>query len=131
MGAITTAVRARYAETDAMGIVYYANFFVWFEVARGDWLRPHGCTYRDLEASGTLLPVIHAECVYRRPVRYDDDVEILVDARLVSAVRLEFSYEVTLKGQPGTVATGRTLHAAVGRDGRPCRLPDRIVKVVS
>ena len=126
-----TSLRVRYAETDAMGVAYYANYFVWFEVARGDWLRPSGSTYRALEASGISLPVIEAHCDYRRPARYDDDVEIVTVGRLLSPVRVEFSYEARLNGQPGVIATGRTVHASVGADGRPRRLPDHIVEVLS
>jgi acyl-CoA thioester hydrolase len=92
----TTTVRVRYAETDAMGIAYYANYFVWFEVARCDWLRLRGQTYRQIEASGISLPVIDAHCEYRRPARYDDDVDIVVSVRLLSPVRLEFTYEASV-----------------------------------
>ena len=126
-----TTIRVRYAETDAMGVAYYANYFVWFEVARGDWLRPSGGTYRALEASGISLPVIEAYCDYRRPARYDDEVEIATVGRMLSPVRVEFTYEASVKGQPGPIATGRTVHAAVGTDGRPRRLPEDIVEVLS
>jgi acyl-CoA thioester hydrolase len=128
MPASTTTLRVRYAETDQMGVVYYANYFVWFEVARAELLRQHGWSYRDMEASGVILPVIEASCDYRRPARYDDQVEVYADGRMTSPVRMEFRYEVVVSGQPGVVATGRTAHAAVTRDGRPCRLPDRIVE---
>jgi acyl-CoA thioester hydrolase len=131
MATTTTSIRVRYAETDAMGVAYYANYFVWFEVARGDWMRPHGWTYRELEETGVLLPVIDAQCTYRRPARYDDEVEITVTVRLLSPVRLEFTYEARVNGQPDLVAAGRTVHAALGRDGRPCRLPQRILEVLS
>ncbi|MEO8069961.1 MAG: thioesterase family protein [Acidobacteriota bacterium] len=122
----TTTVRVRYAETDQMGVVYYANYFVWFEVARADLLRTLGWSYRELEASGIVLPVIEAHCAYRRPARYDDEVEVRTEGRLASPVRMEFSYEVMMKSQSAIAATARTVHAALGRDGRPCRLPDRI-----
>jgi acyl-CoA thioester hydrolase len=131
MHASTTTLRVRYAETDAMGVVYYANYFVWFEAARGEWLRPRGWNYRDLEASGLFLPVIEAACDYRRPARYDDEVDVMAAAALLSPVRLEFRYEVSVKGQDGIVATGRTVHAAIGRDGRPCRLPSAIIEALS
>lgn len=123
------AIRVRYAETDRMGVVYHANYFVWFEVARADLLRAHGWSYREMEATGVHLPVIEAHCDYRRPTRYDDEIEVRTEGRLASAVRLEFSYEVLVKGQPETVATGRTIHAAVGSDGRPVRLPVRLREV--
>jgi acyl-CoA thioester hydrolase len=121
-----TSVRVRYAETDRMGVVYYAHYFVWFEVARADLLRTHGWTYRDMEDAGVRLPVIEAHCQYHRPARYDDEVEVRTEGRLRSPVRMEFTYTVMVKGQDDPVATGRTIHAALGPDGRPCRLPARI-----
>jgi acyl-CoA thioester hydrolase len=124
----TSSIRVRYAETDQMGVVYYANYFVWFEVARTDCLRALGYTYREMEASGVLLPVIEAECQYRRPARYDDELEIRAEGRLASPVRVEFLYEVHVKGHAGPIASGRTAHAALGKDGRPCRLPDVVAR---
>ena len=122
----TTTLRVRYAETDRMGVVYYANYFVWFEVARAELLRAHGWSYREMEDAGVLLPVIEATCEYRRPTRYDDEVEVRTEARVSSAVRMEFVYDVAIKGQSGVAASGRTAHAAVSTEGRPCRLPDRV-----
>jgi acyl-CoA thioester hydrolase len=127
----TTTLRVRYAETDQMGIVYYANYLVWFEVARTDLLRSLGWTYREMEASGVALPVIEAECRYRRPARYDDEMAILTEGRVISPVRLEFHYEVRTTASPDLVASGRTAHAAIGKDGRPCRLPGRVVEALS
>lgn len=124
----TTTLRVRYADTDAMGVAYYANYFVWFEVGRTDLLRALGWNYRDMEAAGVLLPVIEADCRYRRPARYDDELEIRTEGHLTSPVRLEFHYEVVVKTYEGTIATGRTAHAAVNRSGRPCRLPARILE---
>jgi acyl-CoA thioester hydrolase len=95
----TTTLRVRYADTDAMGVAYYANYFIWFEVARTDLLRSIGGNYRDMEAEGVLLPVIEADCRYRRPARYDDELEIRTEGRLTSPVRLEFHYEVFVKTQ--------------------------------
>lgn len=122
----TTTVRVRYAETDAMKVVYYANYFVWFEVARGELLRAVGWPYREMEASGVFFPVIEAHCEYRRPARYDDEIHIRTEARLSSAVRVAFQYEVTVAGEAGLAAIGRTVHAALGDNGKPCRLPARI-----
>ena len=90
----TTRVRVRYAETDRMGVVYYANYFVWFEVARTDWLRDTGWSYRAMEAEGTTLPVIEAHCEYRRPAHYDDELDVRTRATLLSPVRIRFDYEV-------------------------------------
>ena len=126
MAASTTTVRVRYAETDRMGVVYYANYFVWFEVARTELLRHLGWSYREMEGTGVMLPVIAAECQYTRPARYDDEIEIHTIGRLCSPVRCEFEYEVKVKGREETVARGKTMHAAMNNEGRACRLPERV-----
>jgi acyl-CoA thioester hydrolase len=125
----TSIVRVRYAETDKMGVAYYANYFVWFEVGRTDWLRALGSTYREMEHEGIILPVIEAHCEYHRPSRYDDELEVRTEGRMLSAVRLEFSYTVVRRGDHEVTASGRTVHAALNPSGRPCRLPPRIRQV--
>jgi acyl-CoA thioester hydrolase len=112
-----------------MGVVYYANYFVWFEVARADLLRSLGWTYREMEETGVFLPVIEAHCDYRRSARYDDEIEVRAAGALTSPIRMQFNYEVQVKGQTEVAAIGRTVHAALDRDGRPCRLPARIREV--
>lgn len=119
----TTALRVRYAETDQMRVVYHANYFVWFEVARTDWLRSSGRTYRMLEHDGVVLPVIEAHCKYLKPARYDDDIELHTTGVRLSAVRVRFDYVVVRPSDTVALATGHTIHAAVDREGRPCRLP--------
>ena len=123
-----TRLRVRYAETDRMGVVYYANYFVWFEVARTDWLRETGWSYREMEADGVSLPVIEAHCDYRQPSRYDDELEIRTRATLMSPIRVRFDYEV-LRGD-SLLTVGHTVHAAVDTTGRPCRLPGRVVEML-
>jgi acyl-CoA thioester hydrolase len=122
-------VRVRYAETDKMGVVYYANYFVWFEVARADLLRSLGWSYREMEHAGVALPVIEAECQYHRGAKYDDELEVRAEGRMLSPVRMEFRYEVIRLGDAALAASGRTVHAAVNPNGRPCRLPERIREV--
>jgi acyl-CoA thioester hydrolase len=131
MPSSVTNVRVRYAETDRMGVVYYANYFVWFEVARAELLRTLGWSYREMEEAGVLLPVIEAECQYRRPARYDDEIEIRAEGRVRSPVRMEFEYRAVLRPGGELLATGRTVHAAMSPDGRLCRLPDRIRTVMT
>jgi len=126
MIAATSRVRVRYAETDQMGVVYYANYFVWFEVGRTELLRSLGGTYKDLESEGIFLPVIDASCHYAQASRYDDELEIRTEGRLVSPVRLQFDYAVVRLADQVTTATGRTVHAALNQRGRPCRLPERV-----
>jgi acyl-CoA thioester hydrolase len=125
----SSTVRVRYAETDQMGVVYYANYFVWFEVARADLLRTLGWSYREMEHSGVSLPVIEAHCRYRRAAKYDDELEVKAEGRVLSPVRLEFTYELRRLADGGVSATGRTVHAALDASGRPCRLPARVREV--
>jgi len=115
--ASASRVRVRYAETDQMGVVYHANYFVWFEVGRTDLLRRSGWSYREMEADGVSLPVIHASCDYRLPARYDDELEIRTAGAVATHVRV---------ADGAVLVTGRTVHAALDRDGRPCRLPARV-----
>ena len=126
MVAAVTRVRVRYAETDQMGVVYYANYFVWFEVGRTELLRSLGGTYRELEANGIFLPVIEASCTYSQASRYDDELDIRTTGKLLSPVRMEFQYEVVRLADQITTATGRTVHAALNGRGRPCRLPEKV-----
>ena len=122
----TSKLRVRYAETDQMGVVYYANYFVWFEVGRTDLLRESGWSYREMETEGFALPVIEAHCAYREPARYDDELEVRTTGAPLSPVRVQFSYEVVRTADAATLATGATVHATLDRSGRPCRLPNRV-----
>ena len=127
----TTLVRVRYAETDRMGVVYYANYLVWFEVGRTEWLRETGWSYREMELDGVSLPVIEARCEYRQPARYDDEIEIGTRATLLTPVRIRFDYEVIRSRDQVLAAVGHTVHAALDPGGRPCRLPDRVRALLS
>lgn len=119
-------VRVRYAETDQMGLVYYAHYFVWFEVGRTDLLRSAGWSYREMETDGYILPVIDARCTYRESAKYDDEIEVRTSGSLISPVRLQFEYEVVRPSDHATLATGATVHATLDRRGRPCRMPARV-----
>lgn len=119
----STRIRVRYAETDQMAVVYHGNYFAWFEVGRVELLRQVGWTYKTLEEDGLSLPVIEATCQYRHPARYDDELEIRTVGRMASPLRVEFTYELVRLADLRVLATARTLHVPVNRDGRPCRLP--------
>ena len=127
----TARVRVRYAETDQMGVVYYAHYLVWFEIGRTEWLRETGWTYRAMEAEGIGLPVIEAHCEYKSGARYDDDLDVRTRARRVSAARLAFDYDVARRADAQVIATGYTIHAAIDRSGRPVRLPARVKELLS
>jgi acyl-CoA thioester hydrolase len=122
----TTRLRVRYADTDQMGVVYYANYLVWFEIGRTEWLRQSGWSYREMEEDGVALPVIEAHCEYWQPLRYDDEVEIATRAVLVTPVRIRFDYDVTRAADGTRSASGYTVHAAIDAAGKPCRMPARV-----
>jgi acyl-CoA thioester hydrolase len=112
-----------------MGVVYYANYLVWFEVGRTDLLRRAGWSYREMELDGFSLPVIEVYCEYRQPARYDDELEVRTGGDLISPIRVRFDYEITRSGEDALLATGHTVHASLDRSGRPRRLPERIKSI--
>jgi acyl-CoA thioester hydrolase len=122
-------LRVRYAETDKMGVVYYANYLVWFEVGRTDWLRATGWCYRDMEIEGLALPVVEAACEYRRPAKYDDELEVQTTGALLSPVRVRFDYQVTRPADRAMLAAGHTVHASLDPAGKPRRLPERVREI--
>ncbi|HVN31693.1 MAG TPA: thioesterase family protein [Thermoanaerobaculaceae bacterium] len=119
-------VRARYAETDAMGVVHHAVYPVWFEVARTALSHAVGVPYIDWERRGVLLMVGELRCRYRRPARYDDQVVVWVRVGEVASRRVVFEYRV--EGPDGAVlAEGETRHVVVDRvSGRPTVLPEEL-----
>ena len=122
----SSTVRVRYAETDKMGVVYYANYLVWFEVGRTDWLRETDWSYRAMEDEGHVLPVIEAHCAYRQSARYDDELDVRTTASAVSAVRVRFDYDIVRRADGAAIASGHTVHATIDRQGRPVRMPARV-----
>ena len=118
-------VRVRYAETDQMGVAYYANYFVWFEVGRSQYCNDCGFSYRDMEReTGLFLIVAEASCRYKNPARYED--ELIIKTRVTESSRrtLRFSYEINrADGTP--VAIGQTLHVLINGEGRPSSFPEK------
>ena len=120
-----TRLRVRYAETDQMGVVYYANYFVWMEVARAELCRANGIRYRDMEIeAGILLAVAEAGCRYLAPARYDEEVVIrtVIEASNPRMVRFEYDMESAESGK--ALAKGFTVHVFLNRDMRPVKLPE-------
>jgi acyl-CoA thioester hydrolase len=112
----------RYGDTDQMGFAYYANYLRWFEIARTEWLRSRGRSYRELEAEGISLPVTEASCRYFAPARYDDRLRLVAWVSELGRVALAFEYRVERVADGKVIATGRTRHAFLDRSGKPVRL---------
>ena len=124
--------RVRYAETDQMGVVYYANYFVWMEIGRTDFCRDCGFVYHDLEKEeDAFIAVAEASCRYVAPAKYDD--MILVRTHLARLKRrvLEFTYSIHFDDQNTLLAEGKTVHVTIGLDGKPKSLPARYFELLT
>jgi acyl-CoA thioester hydrolase len=115
-------VRVRYAETDRMGLLHHANYFVYFEMARTEMLRHRGISYREIEDSGHLLVIIDIGCKFKRPAQYDDLLTIRAKVAKVTHVKIVHQYEVLRDGL--LLAEGHSTLACVDREGRPQALPE-------
>jgi len=127
---VTHEIRVRYAETDQMGIVYYANYFVWFEIGRVELLRSLGLNYSQMEVEDQcILPVIDAKCRYRSPARYDDQILIETRPSLLRGSVLKFAYRVLRKAHEGEEPTllteGETVHVVCDSQLKRKPLPER------
>lgn len=122
--AIAVRVRVRYAETDQMGVAYYANYFVWFEVGRSEYCRLRGFEYRRFEKDyGLYLAVTEATCRYLSPARYDDELIVRTWVSEIRRRSLTFSYEICRAADGQTLARGHTVHIVMDGQGRPRSLP--------
>jgi acyl-CoA thioester hydrolase len=121
-----TRCRVRYAETDQMGVVYYANYYVWMEIGRVELVRSLGISYQDMEQSdGLLLSVVESQCRYIAPARYDQEVSICTEIVNSNARLIEFRYEIKDAESRQPLARGATKHLWLNRDFRPTKLPGR------
>lgn len=113
-------IRARYPECDRMGIVYHSNYIIWFDIARTEFLRSLGYSYKELEDEGVWLPVIEVGCKYKSPVKYDEEVEIEAYIEKLSRVKITFGYKV-YKGNE-VMIEGTTSHGFTNNKLKPIGL---------
>ena len=119
-------VRVRYAETDQMGVVYHANYLVWFEVARVELMRSLGLDYKRLEQEfDCLIAVVEVKARYRAPARYDDEIAVRTSILAMRGSMLRMGYEVVRLADGVLLCEGETSHVVVSRDMQPKPLPDR------
>lgn len=126
-----TTVRVRYGETDQMAYVYYGNYAMYYEVARVESLRQLGVTYKELEASGIMMPVLENHSKFLGPARYDELLRIVTTIREKPGVKIKFEYEI-FNEQNKLINQGETLLVFVDRKtGRPIRTPEMMVNVLA
>ncbi len=128
-GAVAIQFRVRYAETDAMGIVHHSRYLPWLEMGRTELLRAHGYTYREMETTGVLLAVIEANLRYRAPAAYDEPILLYTWLAEFGRVRVRFAYQVLNEASGRLLVEAYTLHAFIGRDGRPIRVTQQFPEV--
>lgn len=115
--------RVTYADTDAMGIVYYSNYLRWFEMGRTELMRNLGIAYKEMEGQGTFLPVSEVFCRYLVSAKYDDVLAIETSVDFLKRASIQFAYRILRKTDGAELVTGTTLHAFVDRKGRIVRVP--------
>ncbi len=121
-----TVVRVRYAETDKMGIVYYANYYVYFEIGRVEYMRARGVDYKSMELEDdSFIVVAESKCRYRRPARYDDLLRIRTRVLSAKTRLIAFEYEIVHDETGELLATGETTHIVCDSNGRPKALPGK------
>ena len=122
-------VRVRYAETDQMGVVYHANYLIWFEVGRVDFIRKLGMDYRSMEhEDGIGIAVVDVSARYKYPARYDD--ELAIETRLLAArgAVVKFGYRIVKAADGTLLCEGETVHVVVGKDMKKRTLPEKYAK---
>ena len=124
-----TRVRVRYAETDQMGVVYHANYLVWFEVGRVEFIRQMGLNYRSMEKEeNAMIAVVEATARYKAPARYDDELIVRTTLAAVRGSIVRFRYAVVRASDELLLCEGETVHLVIGRDMKRRPMPERYAK---
>ncbi len=124
MDVVDYEIRVRYAETDQMGVAYYANYFIWFEVGRTEFCRKRGFIYANLEKMGYRLAVIDAKCHYLNSAKYDDLVVVRTRLKELNKRMITFGYQILRKDLEELIAEGETRHICLGSTNTPKSLPE-------
>ena len=124
-------LRVRYAETDRMGVVYYGNYLMYFEVARAEYMRDAGIPYSEMERRNVIMAVSEVYCRYRQPAFFDDVLLIRTWISEMSRVRVKFEHEIRRKETGELLATGYARLGCVTTEGRVQRLPEDLAEVLA
>ena len=125
----TINIRVLYADTDAMGVVYHANYLRWFEQGRCELMRGIGLVYKDFEDQGFGLPVVEMGCKFSQPTRYDDELTLSTTVDDIRRASIQFGYTLS-RGQT-LIARGFTRHACTTKEGKVTRLPSILTDVIA
>src|SRR6266849_7401606 len=123
-------LRVRYAETDQMGVVYHANYFIWFEVGRVELLRQLGFAYRDMEQNDDcFIAVVDARCRYKAPARYDEEIIVRTHLKNVRGSMVHFGYELVRALDGAVLAEGETTHIVIDHEMKVTAMPEKYMTV--
>lgn len=122
-------VTVRFCETDLMGIVHHANYLVYFEAGRIDWLHKRGVRYEEWVSHGVHLPVVETRLAYKKSARFDETLIVATSCAAVTRVTVRYTYEITRDAD--LICTGETLLACVGHDLKPKRIPHHIAGILA
>jgi acyl-CoA thioester hydrolase len=125
-----TQLRVLYADTDQMGVANNLAYLRWFEAGRAEWIRARGQSYKEIEKSGFLMPVIEAHLRYREPARYDELLSIEAETDDLRAASVKFKYIIRRERDGALLCEGYTVHACLNADGRVVRFPDEILAML-
>ncbi len=121
-------IQVRYGETDQMGVVYHANYIIWFELGRTELIHSLGLSYVEMEKQGIISPVIDVRASYKKPVRYGDDVKVRTHVKEYDGIRVTYAYEI-INGSGDICATGESVHICVMKDSfRPIAIRKHLPK---
>lgn len=124
----STKTRVRYSETDQMGVVYHGNYAQFFELGRTEWLRKLGISYKDMEISGIMLPVISLSCNFIKPAKYDDILTIQTILIKKPMVKIVFDYKITNQHDQ-LICTGNSVLAFIKTENdKPTSCPNYLLE---
>ena len=124
------AKTAKYYETDQMGVIHHSNYIRWMEEARVDMLNQIGYPYRRFEEMGYISPVLHVDCEYKKSVKFDDEVKIIVSLQDAGRVKFTLRYEIYNMSEGGVlIARGTTTHCFLKKDGTPAIIDKEMNKL--
>jgi len=126
-----TKIIPRYSETDQMGIIHHSNYVVWFEAGRTDFFKKLGFSYREIERRDVLLPLYEMSCKFKSPARYEDEIVIKTSLKVLTKVRIIFSYEVINCSDGKILSMGETMHAWTNKALKPINAEITIPDVYS
>ena len=121
---VKTLYRVKFFDTDTMGVVHHSNYIRWFETGRVEFLRTLGIDLNEMMSDGILFPIIEVGAKFHAPAKFDDELEIITTAEVLSRAKMKFNYEIRRRGEEKILAEGNSTNVFTS-DGKICRLPDK------